>query len=317
MNEALDEQKNLDQRLICRTMNRFRGSSFIVLRSMDKDFFRLETRHFTIEGRSRAGHETYFRVRDLGVALDIGRCPDFLIGAPHVFVTHAHLDHAVGIPFYAGQRHLQRLPGGRVYVPSETLDDFRALMEVHQRLEKIEYDIELVPAAAGVVFRIGHSHRVRAYEATHRVDARAYEFLEVRHHLRPELAGRDGHEIAALRYEGTEVAEEVEHPILFYTGDTDRGILETNDALFRAEVLIIECSFLGDEHQDRAAKYRHIHFDDIAEFAERFDNDLILLTHFSKRYTREQIVGELRRRCPAILRDRIRLAFPPPHQRLA
>ncbi|HSP35679.1 MAG TPA: hypothetical protein VLU46_15310 [Thermoanaerobaculia bacterium] len=82
---------------------------------MDPEFVSIPTRHFTIEGRSRAGHETWFRVRELGVALDIGRCPDPVIPLPHVFVTHAHLDHAVGIPFYAGLRHLQRIDGGRVY----------------------------------------------------------------------------------------------------------------------------------------------------------------------------------------------------------
>lgn len=283
---------------------------------MDKEFFRLPTRHFTIEGRSRAGHETWFRIRDLGVGLDIGRGPDFLIGVHHIFVTHAHLDHASGIPFYAGQRHLQRLPQGRVYVPSEAHADFVALMEIHERLEKTAYDIELVPAAAGDVFTIGRNHRVRAHEATHRVVARAYEFLELRHHLRRELAGRDEREIATLRHDGADVLEIVEHPLLFYTGDTDRGILERNEALYRAEVLMIECSFVGDGHQERAERYRHIHFDDIAEFAGRFENEIVLLTHFSRRYSRDEIVGTLRRRCPAVLRDRIRLAFPPPYQTL-
>src|SRR6266852_4260321 len=105
------------------------------------DLFTLRTEHFTIEGRSRAGHESFFRVRELGVALDIGRCPDLVIAAPHVFITHAHLDHSVGIPFYAGQRRLQRIAGGTVYVPHENLDDFRALMALHTKLENVDYDI--------------------------------------------------------------------------------------------------------------------------------------------------------------------------------
>ena len=37
----------------------------------------------------------------------------------------------------------------------------------------------------------------------------------------------------------------------------------------------IECSFLAEGHQERAAKYRHIHLDDIADFADRFENQLI------------------------------------------
>ncbi|MCU1230594.1 MAG: ribonuclease chloroplastic-like isoform, partial [Acidobacteria bacterium] len=68
----------------------------------DSDYCTIVAPHFTIEGRSRAGHETWFRIRELGIALDIGRCPDVIVGLSNVFVSHAHLDHAVGIPFYAG-----------------------------------------------------------------------------------------------------------------------------------------------------------------------------------------------------------------------
>src|SRR5260370_34979843 len=113
---------------------------------MDKDFFTIATEHFTIEGRSRAGHETYLRVRELGVVLDIGRCPDMAIGMPHIFVTHGHLDHALGIPFYAGQRHLQRIPGGRGFVPSEATQDFRPLLSLLAKNEE--------PASALEIFAV-------------------------------------------------------------------------------------------------------------------------------------------------------------------
>jgi ribonuclease BN (tRNA processing enzyme) len=281
---------------------------------MDRDFFTLATEHFTIEGRSRAGQETFFRIRDLGLVLDIGRGPDLAVGMSNVFVSHAHLDHALGVPFYAGQRNLQRISGGRVFVPSETAADFRALMALHEKLEDVTYHVEIVGIAANDVMPIDRMHEVRAHQATHRVAARAYEFLEIRHRLREEYAGREN--ISDLRRRGLEVTEQYRWPLLFYTGDTDRGILESNEALFRAEVLIIECSFVAAGHQQRAVEYRHIHFDDIAEFAGRFENRMIVLTHFSRRYSRAQIRDEIRRRCPAVLRDRIRLALPEEFQRI-
>lgn len=279
---------------------------------MSDDRITIRTEHLTIEGRSRAGHETWFRVRELGAALDIGRCPDPIVSVPNVFVTHAHLDHAAGIPYYAGQRRLQGLEPGRVYVPEEAADDLRELMKIHERLEGTEYGTEIVGMTAGGVVPLGRHHAVRAHDSTHRVPARAWEFLELRHHLRPEFAGLDGMELGRLRREGRRIHDEVEHPILFYTGDTDRGILERNEAVFRAEVLMIECSFVGERHHDRAAKYRHIHFDDIAEFSDRFENQLIVLTHFSRRYSREEIVAAIRRRCPDVLRERLRLALAEP-----
>jgi len=273
------------------------------------DLFTLRTEHLTIEGRSRAGHESFFRVKELGVALDIGRCPDLIIPLPHVFVTHAHLDHSVGVPFYAGQRRLQRIAHGCVYVPHENRDDFRELMALHTRMENTDYDIDIIGMRAGDVVRISRNVTVRAHQATHRVAARAYEFRETRHHLKREFGGRDGASLAQLRTQGVQVNEEVEISMLFYTGDTDRGILEQNEALYKSEVLMIECSFIGDGHQANAAKYRHIHFDDIAAFADRFENRYVVLTHFSRRYSREEIVETVQRRCPEVLRERLRLVI--------
>lgn len=284
---------------------------------MDKEQFTLATDHFTIEGRSRAGHETWFRIRELGIALDIGRGPDAVVHLPHVFISHAHLDHAAGVPWYAGQRHLQRMHGGRIYVPQEAADDFRALFSVHERLTGATFDeVEIVGVAENQTLRFARNLMVRGHSATHRVAARAYEFIEMRHHLRQDYAGLPKEELARLRQERVALDEEHHIPILFYTGDTDRGILETNEAIYRAEVLMIECSFVADGHQSRAAQYRHIHVDDLAEFAERFENRWIVLTHFSRRYDRNEIRDTVRRRLPQSLRDRIRLALPEAWQRL-
>lgn len=282
----------------------------------DKDLFRLQTPRFQIEGRSRAGHETWFRIRELGVALDIGRGPDQVVPMEHVFVTHAHLDHAAGIAFYGGQRRLQQLEGGTIYVPAEAAEDVRELLRVQTRLTGHDFHITVAGMAAGDEVRFGRTHLVRAHAAPHRVAARAWELLEVRHHLREEYAGLDTDELRRLHREGVRIDEPYTRPVLFYTGDTDRGLLEQCDEVFGAEVLMIECSFVEDGHQERAALYRHIHVDDIAAFADRFRNELIVLTHFSRRYSHEQIRNGVRRRLPASLHERIRLALPEPWQRL-
>lgn len=282
----------------------------------DKEFFRLETAHFAIEGRSRAGHETYFRVRELGIGLDVGRGPDLLVSMAHLFVTHAHLDHAAGLAWWAAQRRLQQLEGGSVYVPSEAADDFRALLALQAKLTGSDFDVEIVGLAPGDELRFARRHAVRAWSASHRVAARAWEIVELRHHLREEYAGLGREEIARLRREGVTVDREHRVPLLFYTGDTDRGLLEQCDAAFLAEVLIIECSFVAEGHRDRAARYRHVHIDDLAEFADRFQNQVILLSHFSRRYSPQEIRDAVRRRLPATLHGRVRLALPEPWQRL-
>ena len=282
----------------------------------DKAWCSIRAGRLTIEGRSRAGNETWFRVPELGVSLDIGRCPDVLVGIPHIFITHAHLDHALGVPFYAGQRRLQRLPPGNVYVPAEALAGFQELMRVHEKLEGVAYDTNVHGLAPGSVVKVRRDLEVVTHRATHRVPANAYEFVEIRHKLRDALAQLSGQELAGLRHSGVDPAEEVRRSLLLYTGDTDRGIFEGSPALFKTDVLLIECSFIADGHQERAAAYKHIHFDDLAAFAERFENEWIVLTHFSRRYSPEEIQRSIRQRCPPILRQRIRLALAEPFQTL-
>lgn len=270
----------------------------------------------TIEGKSVAGNETYFRVRELGIALDVGRCPDFLVGIPNLFVTHAHVDHALGIPFHAAQRKLQQLPPSRVYVPAESADGFRSLISAHEGLQQTQYQIEILGVSPGEEIEVRRDTIVRAHDATHTIPARAWEVLEGRETLRAELVGLEGTEIRDRRQAGEDVTERKLVSRLFYTGDTDRMILERGGAIFRTKILMIECSFTSDGDQDRAEKYRHIHLDDILEFAGQYENELIWLTHFSLRDRPAEIVARIARRCPAILRDRLRFALPEPLDRL-
>lgn len=270
----------------------------------------IDTPRFTIEGKSRAGNETYFRIRELGIALDIGRCPDILVGVRHIFVTHAHLDHALGIPFYAAQRRLQRLEAGTIYIPQETVEDFTALMALHEKLEGTQYPLRLVGMLPGDRRLLRRDLEVVAHRSSHRVVCNAWEFVEKRHKLRPQYAEQSGPDLARLREEGIEVADTVEKSLLFYTGDTDRRILEKGGAIFGAEVLMIECSFTAEGEEERAAQYAHIHLSDLYEFADQFENEWIVLTHFSLRDSPETIHRLISRTCPARLRDRLRLALP-------
>ena len=278
---------------------------------------RIETPHLTIEGKSRAGNETWFRVRELGVALDIGRCPDELIGIAHVFVTHAHLDHASGIPFYAAQRKLQRLPTGTIYLPAESVDDMRLLMEVHHRLENASYPLELVGMFPGDVVSLRRDLEVRAHRSPHRVAAVGYEFSERRTKIDPSLVGLPDQEIARRRRESPELFRVETKPLLYYTGDTDAGVFDGNEVIFQAEVLMIECSFTGENDHQRATQYQHIHLDDLFERSDLFACEVLLLTHFSLRDDPAEIHGLISRRAPERLRQRIRLALPEPFSRLA
>ena len=59
--------------------------------------------------------------------------------------------------------------------------------------------------------------------------------------------------------------------------------------LYPARVLLIECSFVLPEDVERAREYAHIHVADLVARADLFENEAIVLTHFSQRYRPEEI----------------------------
>ena len=259
-----------------------------------------------IVGRSVAGQESWYRLPTLRAALEIGRCPNALVPVANVFITHAHLDHAAGIASYASQRTLHGLGAGRVYLPAEARDAFARILDLHAGLEGVErYAAELRGVSPGERVTLRHDLWVETFPGSHRVPCVGYLFGERRHKLRPELAGLPGPELARLREEGREVAAAVENPLLAFPGDCDARIFERAPQILRARVLLLECTFLRPGEEERAARYGHIHLSDLVRRAGEFENEAIVLTHFSAKYSKEEILSRLADGLPAILRDRV------------
>lgn len=260
-----------------------------------------------IAGRSTAGQESFYRLPTLRSALEIGRCPSSLVAVANVFVTHAHLDHAAGIASYASQRTLQGLEHGRAFLPQEAYEGFRRILEIHADLEGVErYAADLRGVAPGDRISLRHDLVVEVFPGSHRVPCVGYLFCERRHKLKPEFAGLPGPELAGLRARGVAVAVSADAPLLAYPGDCDAGIFDRAPQILGARILLIECTFLRPGEEDRARRYRHIHLSDIAARAGEFRNEAIVLTHFSAKYSREEI-DERVRSLPEGLRDRITL----------
>jgi len=259
-----------------------------------------------ILGRSVAGQESYYRLPTLRSALEIGRCPESLVSIPNVFITHAHLDHAAGIATYASQRTLQGLSSGRVHVPAPTLDDLSKILSLHLKLEGFEaYRAVLSPVLPGDRVSVRKDLVVEAFAGSHRIPTVGYTFLDRRQKLKRELEGLASTELARLRALGRELSDTVETPLLSYTGDCDAGIFERAPEIFHSRVLVIECTFLRPGEEDRARGYGHLHLSDVLARAADFQNQAIVLTHFSAKYSSEEVLTRLSEALPASLKERV------------
>ena len=92
------------------------------------------------------------------------------------------------------------------------------------------------------------------------------------------------------------------------TGDTTIEVVDREEVVRTARVLIIEATFVGDHPTVEDARSRgHIHLDEIAERAALFENEELVLGHFSTRYSKGRIRDEVRKALPDALWRRTKL----------
>ena len=258
-----------------------------------------------IGGRSTSGFDTSVTLPEMGISLDCGQGTAQARQCETVLITHGHLDHFGGIVRHAYIRHMTNMSAS-VFVVPEFLEDavheqFRFWAKV-QNAQKADYKV--VVARPGEKVLLGGKRFTRAFKTIHRVPSQGYVIGETRKRLKPEYVGLDGRELGALRKQGVVFEDEVEVLMVAFTGDTVAKVFDQDIEALRAQVLITECTFVGDDVTiAEAHKKGHVHIDELAARAGRFQNEAVLLTHFSHRHVREEIKDAIHR-LPAELRTK-------------
>jgi ribonuclease Z len=267
-----------------------------------------EFKGLTIEGYSRAAVQTYWRVPELKLGFDLGGSPWSFMGTQTFFITHAHLDHMAALPVYVARRRMMKMDPPTIYVPVEVVEPVERMLRAWQRLDRGRMLCTLVGVKAGEEFELSRENIVSVFATKHTVSSVGYVVWDRRRKLKPEYHELKGEEIRDLRLSGVEVSREVRVPILCYTGDTAPAGFDNYPPVLASQVLITELTFFRPEHRkEKIHKFGHTHLDDIIERAGRFQNELIILSHFSTRYQERQIQKAIERRLPPELKDRVLL----------
>jgi ribonuclease Z len=220
----------------------------------------------------------------------------------HLFVTHTHGDHVLGIPglFQTWD-----------FVPPGTRGTVRGL--VGATGASPSYPVRINEVTPGGVAYRGDEYEIRAFRVDHRTTAVGYALVEGDRKGRfdreraEELGVPVGPKFSRLHEgepveldDGTVVRPEqvVGEPRpgrrVVYTGDT-RPTEATVEAARDADLLVHDATF-GDDARDRAGKTGHATARDAAELAARAGAERLALHHVSSRYADEtdRLVGQAR-----------------------
>jgi ribonuclease Z len=262
----------------------------------------------TIEGYSRAAVQTYWRIPELKIGFDLGGQPWSFMGTPTWFVSHTHMDHLIALPVYVARRRMMKMEPPLIYMPEAAVEPMQRVLRLLSRMDRGRLPCTLQPIKPGDEFELSREHVVTISATTHTVPSLGFVIWERRRKLKPEFHGLPGDKIRDLRLGGAEVTAEIRFPRVAYLGDSSPAGLDACPAMFEAEVLIMELTFVSPKHRrDKIHKFGHMHLDDLLERRKQFHNELVIASHFSTRYHPNQVREHVTRALPDMLDGRLHL----------
>jgi ribonuclease Z len=268
---------------------------------------------YTIRGVSIAGVYTSLQIPELSVVLDAGVPLRSFSTTDHIFLSHGHSDHASSLGSLLAIRGLMgKHSPAQVFVPAEIESAVQEALGALGRLHRSAVAFKTVPLLPGDTLKVYRDIWVRAFRTHHAGPSLGYQFFRRITKLKPEYTDLPGEEIGRLRRERVPgIFEEQERLEVAYATDTLSRVLESSPSILESRVLILECTYLDDQWTVEETQERlHTHLDEILERADRFQNEALVLMHFSQAYGPERVHGIIRQRVPPALLERVRVFAP-------
>lgn len=238
---------------------------------------------YRVQGTSVAGEATAVMAPEFDVCFDIGICHKPMLTAQYAAITHGHMDHVGGLPYYFSQRRFQGMGVGVGVCDKRIESAVHDMMRGWIGLEQQATEYEIIGLDDGEEVEIKKNIFLRAFHIDHTVPCVGYSIIEKRSKLRPELSDLPQSELTRRARAGETITYDLRVPIVTYIGDTLAGPHLLGEHVCNAHILIMECTFFERGHKDRALIGKHIHISDLAELMPRVKAQAVVLTHISRR----------------------------------
>lgn len=261
-----------------------------------------------VEAQSLAGIRTAITLPQYSICIDVAQGLPHTMSMKKYFITHAHMDHAAGIPYLISQKNLQNIKGIEFYMPIEIVETMEKIMSLWGELEQHNYDFKFIGLSNNDCVPINNTHFVKAFKSTHRVPTLGYTLFEEKKKLKKEFYAATKSEILQLKEKNIEIETISQNPIFSYTGDTTAEVFNLCPWLLNTKVLFTEVTYLDERKTiEHAKQWGHIHLDEIIPILQKSCCEKIMFCHISSRYSLQEAVQIIRNKLPEDLKSRVEI----------
>jgi ribonuclease Z len=256
-----------------------------------------------ISGYSTALFATWFFWEELGILFDAGDGVASCLTQKSrkikdIFISHADRDHITGLLQLNQLNAREGFP--KIRYPADC-GSFPALQDFSNSFDPHVKGTEWLPIKHDSIVEIGNGISVRAMTNNHvetsypKTKSLSFLVEEKKKKLKAEYRELPGKEIARLSKElGSEtISDSITRRIFGYSGDTP---VTSAEPWQDVEVLLHESTFLHKEDVTPKGN-RHSSLDQVIAMASQLKLRALVLTHFSARYSSDEITQAVRCEC--------------------
>lgn len=239
----------------------------------------------TLSGYSRSKYRTGYLIQPFNIYLDAGLPSP--VPANVVLLSHSHLDHIDGLYSILIESH-----NTPVMLPSCIKDNVSNLLDANYSLSgKKKKFKNWNPITTSNFSKMINSKNIifNTYELDHTVSCLGYSIDFQNKKLKEEYKDYKGKQLAELKKSGVEITENYTIQLILFISDTGKNGI-TNLPFDQYPLIIIECTFLDDEHYTEAVSRKHLHWKDLEPIVKTNPTNTFILGHFSCRYKDEYLI---------------------------
>lgn len=238
---------------------------------------------YRLQGTSIAGEATCVQVPELDTCFDMGVCPRAVLPSKYVAISHGHMDHVGGLGYFCSQRRFQGMGSATIVCHEGLAPSVRKMLAGFSDLEGQVTPYELIALEPDQEIEIKNNIYLRMFETEHSEHSAGYVLIERRTKLKPEYVDFPQEKLRELKDRGEEITRTLMVPLVAFLGDTPPGPPLLREDVRKAQIIVSECTFVDEDHKDRAKIGKHMHISDVLEWLPVLECEKLVLIHLSRR----------------------------------